>query len=128
MLDRTVLAHGRPALGEAHPLLTRPRALAAPLVLAALVARRWEPLVATVSGLIAGSAEWVTEADARFGGLRSRLHLAAAQQSGFGLNFSLAAERHALNGPLRCRPGWCIAPVRDVAPGLWWLALPAAGQ
>jgi hypothetical protein len=27
-----------------------------------------------------------------------------------------------------CRPGWCIAPVRDVAPGLWWLALPAAGQ
>jgi hypothetical protein len=28
LLDRTVLAHGRPALGEAHPLLTRARALA----------------------------------------------------------------------------------------------------
>ena len=28
VLDRTVLAHGRPALGEAHPLLTRARALA----------------------------------------------------------------------------------------------------
>jgi tetratricopeptide (TPR) repeat protein len=27
-LDRTLLAHGRPALGEAHPLLTRARALA----------------------------------------------------------------------------------------------------
>jgi hypothetical protein len=98
--------------------------LAAPLVLAALVARRWEPLAATVSGLVAGSAEWVIEADARFGGLRSRLHLAAIQQGGFGLHFSLAAEWHALNGPLMCRPGWCAAPVRDVAPGLWWLALP----
>jgi hypothetical protein len=99
--------------------------LAAPLVLAALVARRWEPLVAAVSGLVAGSAEWIIEADVRFGGLRSRLHLAAAQQGGFGLHFSLAAEWHALNGPLMCRPGWCTAPVRDVAPGLWWLALPA---
>jgi hypothetical protein len=28
VLDRTVLAHGRPALGEAHPLLSRARALA----------------------------------------------------------------------------------------------------
>jgi hypothetical protein len=28
VLDRTVLAHGRPALGEAHPLLTRARTLA----------------------------------------------------------------------------------------------------
>ena len=28
VLDRTVLAHGHPALGEAHPLLSRARALA----------------------------------------------------------------------------------------------------
>jgi hypothetical protein len=28
VLDRTLLVHGRPALGEAHPLLTRARALA----------------------------------------------------------------------------------------------------
>ena len=28
VLDRTLLAHGRPALGEAHPLLTRARTLA----------------------------------------------------------------------------------------------------
>jgi hypothetical protein len=28
VLDRTLLAHGRPALGEAHPLLTQARALA----------------------------------------------------------------------------------------------------
>jgi hypothetical protein len=28
VLDRGLLAHGRPALGEAHPLLTRARALA----------------------------------------------------------------------------------------------------
>jgi hypothetical protein len=28
VLDRRLLAHGRPALGEAHPLLTRARALA----------------------------------------------------------------------------------------------------
>jgi hypothetical protein len=28
VLDRTLLVHGRPALGEAHPLLTRARTLA----------------------------------------------------------------------------------------------------
>jgi hypothetical protein len=28
VLDRTLLEHGRPALGEAHPLLVRARALA----------------------------------------------------------------------------------------------------
>jgi hypothetical protein len=28
VLDRTLLAHGRPALGEAHPALTRARSLA----------------------------------------------------------------------------------------------------
>jgi hypothetical protein len=28
VLDRTLLTHGRPALGEAHPLLVRARALA----------------------------------------------------------------------------------------------------
>ena len=28
MLDRTLLAHGQPALGEAHPLLIRARTLA----------------------------------------------------------------------------------------------------
>jgi hypothetical protein len=28
VLDRTLLAHGRPALGEAHPLLAKARALA----------------------------------------------------------------------------------------------------
>ena len=28
VLDRTLLAHGRPALGEAHPMLTKARALA----------------------------------------------------------------------------------------------------
>ena len=28
VLDRALLAHGRPALGEAHPLLVRARALA----------------------------------------------------------------------------------------------------
>jgi hypothetical protein len=35
VLDRTVLAHGRPALGEAHPLLSRARALAERLGIAA---------------------------------------------------------------------------------------------
>ena len=34
VLDRTLLAHGYPALGEAHPLLARARALAARLGMA----------------------------------------------------------------------------------------------
>ncbi len=51
VLDRTPLAHGRPALGEAHPLLTRARALAGRLGI-------------TVPGTLPGLAEASLDIDA----------------------------------------------------------------
>ena len=53
---------------------------------------------------MAGGAEWVIEAYARFGGIASRLHAAGAEQGGFGLHFALPDELRALNGPTLCRP------------------------
>lgn len=95
------------------------------LIAAALAVRpwrRWPVIAAVVAGLVAGAAEWVIEAYARFGGPIERLHLASAEQAGFGLRFGVWAELRSLNGPTLCRPctiGWKY-PVLSI----WWLALP----
>jgi hypothetical protein len=95
------------------------------LIAAALVVRpwrQWPVIVTVVAGLVAGAAQWVAEAFARFGGPLERLHLASAEQGGFGLRFGVWAELRAVNGPTLCRPchvGWKY-PVLS----LWWLALP----
>ena len=99
--------------------------LAAPLIVTVLAVRAWRrwPLAAAVlAGLVAGGAEWVAEAYARFGGLGARLHAAGAEQGGFGLHFALGDELKALNGPTLCRP--CTIGVRDPELDLWWLLLP----
>jgi hypothetical protein len=75
-----------------------------------------------VGGLLAGGAEWVIEAYARFGGIAERLHAAGGEQGGFGLHFALPDELRALNGPTLCRP--CTVGFRDPGLDLWWLALP----
>jgi hypothetical protein len=80
---------------------------------------------AIVGGLLAGGAEWVIEAYARFGGIAQRLRAAGGEQGGFGLHFALADELRALNGPTLCRP--CTVGFRDPALDLWWLALPVLG-
>jgi hypothetical protein len=80
---------------------------------------------AITGGLLAGGAEWVIEAYARFGGIGRRLHAAGAEQGGFGLHFALPDELRALNGPTLCRP--CTVGFRDPALDLWWLALPVLG-
>ena len=71
---------------------------------------------------MAGGAEWVVEAYARFGGIASRLHAAGAEQGGFGLHFALPDELRALNGPTLCRP--CTIGVRYPELDLWWFLLP----
>jgi hypothetical protein len=108
--------------------------LAAPLLVAAAVGvwrpadgsgsgpRRWPPAAAIVGGLLAGGAEWVAEAYARFGGIASRLQAAGAEQGGFGLHFALPAELRALNGPTLCRP--CTIGVRYPELDLWWFVVP----
>ena len=54
--------------------------------------RRWPVIAAIVIGMAAGSAEWIAEAYARFGGPLARLHLASAEQGGFGLRLGVWAE------------------------------------
>jgi hypothetical protein len=97
--------------------------LAAPLTVAAVVVwRRWQLAATVLSGLLAGGAEWVIEAYARFGGITARLHAAGAEQGGFGLHFALLDELRAVNGPTLCRP--CTIGVRDPELDLWWFLLP----
>ncbi len=97
--------------------------LAAPLLAAAVIRRRWRPAAAVAGGLLAGGAEWVIEAYARFGGVAGRLRAAGAEQGGFGLHFALPDELRALNGPTLCRP--CTIGLRYPELDLWWFLLPA---
>ena len=97
--------------------------LAAPLAVASIaVWRRWRAVAVIAAGLVAGGAEWVAEAYARFGGIGARLRAAGAEQGGFGLHFALPDELRALNGPTLCRP--CTVGVRYPELDLWWFLLP----
>jgi hypothetical protein len=99
--------------------------LAAPLALAVITVsawRRWPLLACVLGGLLAGSAEWVIEAYARFGSLAARLHEASGEQGGFGLHLAVWDELRAVNGPTLCRP--CTIGWRYPELSLWWLALP----
>jgi hypothetical protein len=97
--------------------------LAAPLAVASIVVwRRWRAVAVISAGLVAGGAEWVAEAYARFGGIGARLRAAGAEQGGFGLHFALPDELRALNGPTLCRP--CTVGVRYPGLDLWWFLLP----
>jgi hypothetical protein len=99
--------------------------LSGALVLAVLLLRawrRWQLVVAIAAGLVAGCAEWVVEAYLRFGGPLHRLHLAGAEQGGFGFHLAFWDEFKAANGPTLCRP--CTVAVRYPELSLWWIALP----
>jgi hypothetical protein len=97
--------------------------LAAPLAVASIVVwRQWRAVAVIAAGLLAGGAEWVAEAYARFGGIGARLRAAGAEQGGFGLHFALPDELRALNGPTLCRP--CTVGVRYPELDLWWFLLP----
>ena len=97
--------------------------LAVPLAVASVaVWRRWRAVAVIAAGLLAGGAEWVAEAYARFGGIGARLRAAGAEQGGFGLHFALPDELRALNGPTLCRP--CTVGVRYPELDLWWFLLP----
>jgi hypothetical protein len=108
--------------------LTRPGDavfLVAVLLIAALAVRAWRqwPLLAAVAaGFVIGAAEWVAEAYLRFGGPLARLHLASAEQGGFGLHLGMWAELRAVNGPTLCRP--CTVGWRYPEVGLWLALLP----
>jgi hypothetical protein len=85
--------------------------------------RRWKLALATVTGFLAGAADWVIEACLRFGGPLARLQGASGEQGGFGLHLGILDELRALNGPILCRP--CTTAMTEPAASSWWFALPA---
>jgi hypothetical protein len=92
----------------------------ATVVLAASWRSRMRAVAALVAGVIAGVAEWIVEAELRYGGLMRRVHLAQAENGGGGLHFAGAAQVRALAGPTLCRNG-CQADA-PVVYQLWWVA------
>ncbi|MEU6391875.1 hypothetical protein [Streptomyces sp. NPDC046939] len=98
--------------------------LVLPLAAIALVRReRRRTLPYLAAGLLAGLAQWVVEAYARWGGVAERLRVSSATEGDMGLHWNIGTAWRAVNGPLLCRP--CTAGSPD-SPGLalWWLALP----
>jgi hypothetical protein len=83
--------------------------------------RRMLAVAALAAGVIAGAAEWVVEAELRYGGLSRRVHLAQTENGGGGLHFAGAAQARALAGPTLCRNG-CHADA-PLTYQLWWVAL-----
>ncbi|MGW7264245.1 hypothetical protein [Streptomyces sp. NPDC054842] len=95
---------------------------ALPLLAAAVYARRWALLAAPAAGLVAGTAEWVVEAYAGFGGLGERLAEAARIQGGLGWNIAVLDQLRTMDGRALCRP--CGGPMPSTPVLLWWFALP----
>ncbi|MBW5486887.1 hypothetical protein, partial [Streptomyces bambusae] len=114
--------------GVAFAALMRPPDavwLALPLACAVAVVPGWRRpalLLALAAGAVVGGAEWVVEAELRYGGLISRLHRAGEIQGGFGWHPAFADQLRSLDGRTLCRP--CDVPWRRPVTGLWWFALP----
>jgi hypothetical protein len=91
--------------------------------------RRLVALAAILIGPLAGAAEWVVEAYARFGDPLHRLRTASRTEGGLGWHpEGVRMELHALNQNLLCRPcggaTWHVQPL-----AAWWPLVPvlAAG-
>jgi hypothetical protein len=87
--------------------------------------RRRIALAAMAAGAVAGSAEWIAEAYARFGGPLERLRVSSRSEGGLGWHpEGVRMELHALNDRLLCRP--CTGATWHVAPlAAWWPLVPA---
>jgi hypothetical protein len=130
MRDRLVL----PLIGLATLLivLMRPQNIAfilGPIIVATLAVPGWrKPKIwaALAAGMVLGVAAWVAESG-WYGGLGSRLHLAAQEPPSFGLHFSLFYQIRVLSGPWYC-------PAASSCPGtafpgelLWFIILVVLG-
>lgn len=94
----------------------------APLLVVAVLTRRWRPLAALLTGLVAGAAEWIVEAYVGYGGLGHRLAEGSRLQGGLGLHLAVDDQLRSLGGRTLCRP--CDVPAPQLAVILWWCALP----
>lgn len=99
--------------------LVLPLACAVPAVRAG---RRPALLSALAAGALLGAAEWVVEAELRYGGLLTRLHRAGEIQGGLGWNPAFGDHLRALGGRTLCRP--CDVPWSQPVTALWWFVLP----
>lgn len=84
--------------------------------------RRSALLAALAAGALLGAAEWVVEAELRYGGLLTRLRRAGEIQGGLGWNPAFGDHLRALGGRTLCRP--CDVPWSQPVTALWWFALP----
>ncbi|MFG2294089.1 hypothetical protein [Streptomyces sp. NPDC048603] len=93
----------------------------------ALLVRSWRRpvvLAALAAGALLGVAEWLVEAELRYGGTAARLRRADEIQGGLGWHpAALLDQLRAQNGRTLCRP--CGASWRPVT-GLWWFLVPPA--
>ncbi|MEV0317151.1 hypothetical protein ACIBKX_36615 [Streptomyces sp. NPDC050658] len=104
--------------------------LAVPLVATALLTwarpgarrRHWPLLAVPAAGAVLGSAVWIAEAYARYGGLRQRLGRASEIQGDLGWNVAVDDHVRALAGRTLCRP--CDVAWEHPASALWFFALP----
>ncbi|MFQ6142480.1 hypothetical protein ACLMNJ_05295 [Streptomyces seoulensis] len=94
-----------------------------PLLALAVLRGHWRPLAALLAGLVAGSAEWVIEAYAGYGGLLRRLSDASAIQGRLGPHFAVLDQLRSLGGRTLCRP--CAGAVPNPLITAWWFVLPA---
>jgi hypothetical protein len=79
-------------------------------------------IVAIVAGLVAGLAEWTTEAFVRFGGVSERLAYSSVIEGGMSPNWNVGKVFRTVNGPLLCRP--CSVGYQPLDESAWLLALP----
>ncbi|WP_152628204.1 hypothetical protein [Streptacidiphilus neutrinimicus] len=98
--------------------------LALPLLGVALYRRRPRLLLAALGGLLAGTAEWIAEAYARFGGVGERLHLSSLNEGGLGLHWAVGDVLRSVNGPILCRPCDVSLNHKPLELAAWWLLLP----
>ncbi|GAB1325905.1 hypothetical protein [Streptomyces sennicomposti] len=94
-----------------------------PLLVLALAQGNRRPLAALLAGLVAGSAEWVIEAYAAYGGLLRRLSDASAIQGRLGPHFAVVDQLRSLGGRTLCRP--CAGALPHPLITAWWFVLPA---
>ncbi|MEU6478693.1 hypothetical protein ABZ858_17690 [Streptomyces sp. NPDC047017] len=93
-----------------------------PLLALTLPGRRRQPLAALLAGLVAGSAQWLIEAQTGYGGPLRRLSDASAIQGGLGWHFAVADQLRGLGGRTLCRP--CAGALPHPLVTAWWYALP----
>jgi len=125
MSDRAVL----PLIALASLLiaLLRPQNvvfLMGPVILAALVVRRWRKpkvLIAMGIGVALGFLQWLVGAYLWFGGLGGRIQLSGQEPPSLRLYFALGTQLRSLNGPWYCTPPFCSGWAMPWE-SPWWLA------